>query len=148
MTSFNVQEVSWQAAQTELSRIRLQVFVQEQQVPIALELDGQDENALHLLALSNDGDAIGCARILVPENLQPASIGRMAVMKDWRNKGVGMVLLQAALEICRKRHWSRVMLSAQTHAIGFYERAGFILCSAEYLDAGIPHCDMMINITY
>ncbi|MEQ1600244.1 MAG: GNAT family N-acetyltransferase [Methylophilaceae bacterium] len=145
--NFTVQEVSWQTAQTALSQIRLEVFVHEQQVPMHLELDGLDEQALHLLALNHAGEAIGCARILLPADLRPASIGRMAVIKAWRNKGVGTALLQAAVKICRQLNWKNVTLSAQTHAIGFYARAGFTLCSAEYLDAGILHRDMMLNLS-
>lgn len=144
---FIVQEVHWQSAQAALKHIRLEVFVQEQQVPLALELDGLDEKALHLLASNQNGAAIACARILPPEHAQPASIGRMAVIKEWRHKGVGMRLLQSAVEICRQHHWQEITLSAQTHAIGFYERAGFTLNSAEYLDAGILHRDMILNIS-
>lgn len=126
----------------------------EQRVPLSLELDGRDENAIHLLALTHENLAhanlahaslaIGCARILAPENAQPGSIGRMAVLKDWRQKGVGMALLQSAIEIFHKQHWHEITLSAQTHAIGFYQKAGFVICSDEYLDAGILHCDMKL----
>jgi predicted GNAT family N-acyltransferase len=138
---YAVQEVSWQAAQAELAQLRQQVFVIEQQVPVALEWDGLDAAAIHLLARDKNQNAIGCARILAG-----GSIGRMAVLKNWRKQGVGHALLQAAIASCRSRGWLHISLSAQTHAIGFYQRAGFVVCSEEYLDAGIPHRDMLLQL--
>ena len=114
----------------------------EQQVPVALEWDGLDEGAVHVLALSTHGEAIGCARILVG-----GSIGRMAVLNDWRGFGIGRALLQAAIASCRSRGWLDISLSAQTHAISFYEQSGFTVCSEEYLDAGIPHRDMTMHLS-
>lgn len=140
--SYSIKEISWKQAQTALRHIRQQVFVIEQQVPAALEWDGLDEHAIHLLAQDSEGNAIGCARILAG-----SSIGRMAVIKDWRGRGVGHALLQAALACCRARNWLQVSLSAQTHALTFYQQAGFKICSEEYLDAGIPHRDMKLELT-
>ncbi len=136
-----VQEANWQAAQAELAQVRLQVFVIEQYVPVALEWDGLDAAAIHLLARDQEQNAIGCARILVG-----GSIGRMAVLKSWRKQGVGYALLQAAITSCLSRGWLHISLSAQTQAIGFYARAGFVVCSEEYLDAGIPHRDMVLQL--
>ncbi|MEO8418253.1 MAG: GNAT family N-acetyltransferase [Methylophilaceae bacterium] len=138
---YMVQEASWQAAQAELAQVRLQVFVVEQHVPVAMEWDDLDAAAIHLLARDQDQNAIGCARIL-----EGGSIGRMAVLKNWRKQGVGNALLQTAIASCRSRGWLRLSLSAQTHAIGFYARAGFVVCSEEYLDAGIPHRDMVLQL--
>src|SRR5690606_29654826 len=92
--------------------------------------------ARHLLACDTTGKAIACARV------SDGSIGRMAVLKGWRYQGVGAALLQAAIALCVKNGWHDIRLSAQTHAIGFYEKAGFSICSEEYPDAGIPHRDM------
>lgn len=110
-------------------------------MPEALEWDGLDAHAIHLLAYCDD-IAIGCARILADGH-----VGRMAVNASWRRQGVGNGLLQAAIASCRRRGWSEISLSAQTHAIGFYQRAGFVPCSAEYLDAGIPHRNMKLYLT-
>lgn len=130
-------EVTWNIAQKELSEIRTAVFIEEQHVPPELEWDGLDHAALHLLAFNADGEAVGCARIL-----SGGVIGRMAVLAPWRGRGVGMALLSNALQVCHERGWRDIRLSAQIHAIAFYEKAGFIGCSEEYLDAGIPHRDM------
>lgn len=139
---FSIEEVDWINAQTQLRAVRQHVFIEEQQVPVELEWDGLDETAIHLLALDAEDKAIGCARIL-----DNGIIGRMAVLKGRRGQGVGQALLNAAVESCRSRGCKNITLSAQTHAIPFYERAGFIVCSEEYMDAGIPHRDMQLKLS-
>lgn len=129
--------VDWYYSEKALSAIRTAVFIEEQHVPPELEWDGLDHVALHLLASNADGEALGCARIL-----SGGVIGRMAVLTPCRGRGVGMALLRKALQICRERGWRDIRLSAQIHALPFYEKAGFAVCSEEYLDAGIPHRDM------
>ena len=137
---YSIRIVRWQEAQEQLREIREQVFIREQQVPLALEWDGLDEKAVHLLALDQQARAIGCARIL-PGGV----IGRMAVTQELRNRGVGKAILKKAIAYCRGQGWHDILLSAQTHAISFYERAGFVVCSEIYQDAGIPHRDMRLT---
>lgn len=137
---FEIREVDWPAGKDQLSAIRTAVFIREQHVPPALEWDELDVEAMHLLALDWSGNAIGCARILGNGN-----IGRMAVLPAWRGQGVGTTLLQNAIRLCQLHGWQPVKLSAQTHAIPFYNRAGFTVCSEEYPDAGIPHRDMQLS---
>lgn len=137
---FTIHPVSWQTHVAQLQTVRKAVFVEEQKVPVALEWDGLDDTALHLLALTHEGEAIGCARLL-----GDGSIGRMAVIKSWRNHGVGMALLQRSIAHYQQKGISKTHLSAQTHAIKFYEKVGFKVCSAPYLDAGIWHVDMQLG---
>jgi predicted GNAT family N-acyltransferase len=137
---FTIEKVDWSQDKARLSAIRTEVFIVEQQVPPDLEWDNLDETAIHLLALDADGRGIGCARIL-----ESNIIGRMAVCKTWRRHGVGGALLATAIHLCRQRSHDPIRLSAQTHAIPFYERAGFLICSEEYPDAGIPHRDMQLT---
>jgi len=139
---FSIRQVNWQQAQAELREIRLQVFVEEQCVPIELEWDGCDEHAIHLLAMDAEGKVVGCARILAN-----GIIGRMAMLKECRQQGAGHALLEYAICCCRERDWNSITLSAQTHAIPFYERSGFVICSDEYIDAGIPHRDMQLKLS-
>lgn len=121
--------------------IRHTVFVLEQAVPDEEEWDGLDGEAIHLLARDAAGRPVGTARILLDGEV--AKIGRVAVLREARGRGVGMALMRAALAhlegigVLR-----RVVLGAQTHAIGFYERLGFVAHGPEYDDAGIPHRDM------
>ncbi len=141
MTKFSIVQVNWQSYQSELKVIREQVFVIEQHVPVTLEWDEFDDTAIHLLALNAANQAIACTRIL-----PSGTIGRMAVLKDWRGLGVGYAVLTHAIACCKAQGLRRIKLSAQKHALGFYMRAGFVVTSVEYIDAGIPHYDMELNI--
>jgi predicted GNAT family N-acyltransferase len=133
--------VDWQIAHAPLCRIRQQVFIEEQRVPIELEWDGLDEAATHLLATDVSG-AIGCARIL-----PSGQIGRMAVIREKRRQGIGRALLQQAITVCQSQGWQPIRLSAQEYAIPFYEQAGFRVCSEIYMDANIPHRDMVLDLS-
>ena len=136
-----VRRVNWSDAGTALREIRLAVFVREQRVPEELEWDGMDESCLHVLAETAAGEAVGTARLL-PD----AHIGRMAVLPAWRKRGVGGMLLVELMTAVRERGQSAVELSAQTHAIGFYQRFGFEVFGGEYMDAGIPHRMMRCSV--
>jgi predicted GNAT family N-acyltransferase len=122
-----------------LLAIRWQVFVREQGVPEDEELDGQDIGAVHLIAETHSGAAVGTARIL-----PTGQIGRMAVLREHRGRGVGQALLKAALATIAEQGWPRPFLNAQTGALGFYRRAGFVSQGAEFLDAGISHRRMVL----
>ncbi len=135
-----IQLVTWQAHAAPLKKVREEVFIREQHVPVALEWDGMDETAQHLLALSDAGRAIGCARLTGSGN-----IGRMAVLKPWRGLGVGRALLTKAVSIYLQQGVEHVSLSAQMHAIPFYEKLDFMVFSKPYLDAGILHVDMRLK---
>lgn len=139
---YRVASVSWQQAESVLSEIRRRVFIEEQAVPEALEWDGLDAAATHLLATDGMGCPIGCARLLAGGKL-----GRMAVLPAWRHQGVGRALLAAAITECRRQGCAQVTLSAQTQAISFYQESGFSVCSDSYMDAGIPHRDMVLSLT-
>lgn len=131
--------MGWLEAHAALSAIRRRVFIEEQGVPEALEWDGLDAEARHFLARAADGSPIGCARLLAG-----CRIGRMAVLPEWRGRGVGHALLQAVIAECRRQGCVEVRLSAQVTAMAFYQRAGFVPCSAAYLDAGMLHRDMVL----
>ncbi|MDH5767324.1 MAG: GNAT family N-acetyltransferase, partial [Gammaproteobacteria bacterium] len=72
-------------------------------------------------------------------------IGRMAVLKEWRNQGVGKLLLDALLNYAKKSAYPEIYLHAQLTAIPFYEKSGFIIHSDEFMDAGIPHKTMILK---
>ena len=126
--------VSWLEVESVIRGIREAVFMVEQGVPEELEWDGLDPSCVHALAWNNRGEAIGTAR------MQPGGkIGRMAVLKNWRGRGAGGALLQMLLDLAGRQGLSRVTLAAQTHALGFYERAGFRVVGDQFMEAGIPH---------
>jgi predicted GNAT family N-acyltransferase len=137
MTDYRVRPADWLADNAALREIRTRVFIDEQQVPEALEWDGEDESARHWLAEDATGQPIATVRLL-----NNGHIGRMAVLPAYRGLGVGSALLQAVLDTAPTLGLHRVFLHAQTSAIAFYERHGFEVCSEEFEDAGIPHHSM------
>jgi predicted GNAT family N-acyltransferase len=135
---FQVDRVSWTDAEDDLRTLREIIFIREQNVPPELEWDGKDEACVHLLARDNKGRAIGTARMTAD-----GQIGRMAVLRPWRNKGVGSKMLTALTTIARARQLPRVKLDAQKQAIDFYLRHEFVSQGGEFMDAGIPHQHMV-----
>lgn len=124
--------------------LRRRVFIEEQGVSEADEVDDQDEAAIHLLA--SEGDTpIGSARLLRQD--ETGKIGRVCVLATHRGRGIGAALIRAAVEEFRKQPGvKKVKLGAQSHAIGFYEGLGFTAYGPEYDDAGIPHRDMALAL--
>ncbi|MDA0978259.1 MAG: GNAT family N-acetyltransferase [Proteobacteria bacterium] len=139
---FNLREADWTADREALQRIRRQVFILEQGVPRDIEWDGRDEECWHWLATDVDDKPIGTGR-LMPEG----QIGRMAVLEDWRGHGVGAAILEAAVEKARHLGMTEALLHAQSHAVNFYEKAGFAPQGDEYLEAGIPHLTMTRSLS-
>ena len=136
-TDCSIVHTCWQQHQAEIRHIRLKVFVEEQQVPLELEWEGNDDHYHYVLARDNQNQAIATGRIGADGH-----IGRMAVLKPWRNLGVGKTILQALMEYAQQQGNSRVFLNAQTSAIPFYEKQGFVIISDEFMDAGIAHKTM------
>jgi predicted GNAT family N-acyltransferase len=121
-------------------RLRRVVFIEEQGVSEADEVDGLDDSAIHLLAVEGDVP-VGTARLLVKGTV--GKIGRVCVLPAARGAGLGAKLILAALEELRRQPGvSEAYLGAQSHATGFYEKLGFVVEGEEFLDAGIPHRHM------
>ena len=126
--------------------VREQVFCREQGVPRSEELDGLDGDALHLVALQPDGGGvIGTLRLLLAGST--ARIGRVAVERDLRRRGVASRMLEEALARARERGCRRARLAAQLDATGLYERAGFAVESEPFDEAGISHVWMGRTLT-
>ena len=139
MSEIQVRLAHWQQDNAELRRIREAVFVAEQSVAPELEWDAEDADATHFLAYEGDY-AVGTARLL-----DDGQIGRVAVLKDWRGLNVGHALLNAVIAHAEQHGLDVQRLSAQVQATAFYEKLGFRVVSGEYLEAGIPHVDMVRN---
>lgn len=138
---FVVRPVNWHASRDKLDVVRRSVFIEEQKVPEALEWDDMDERSYHVLALDREGAPIGTGRLLLDGH-----IGRMAVLKPWRGRGVGSAILRALLDLAQKERHETVRLNAQTHALAFYRKHGFKAFGSEFMEAGIPHRAMKIRI--
>lgn len=120
--------------------IRKRVFVKEQGVPQAIELDHDDARAIHLLAFEEDRP-VGTARVVIRAG--SAKIGRMAVLKKHRGKGIGKWLLRRALAAAAKRGARKIYLHAQLPVVGFYESMGFRPAGGVFAEAGIRHRKMI-----
>ena len=140
--TFSIRLCSWDAAGSDARRVRELVFVREQGIPLELEMDQWDARCDHALASAADGTIVGTGRLL-PDG----HVGRMAVLKDWRGRGVGALLLQALVEQARNRGHANVRLNAQADATGFYRRYGFEACGSEFMEAGIAHVVMQRDLT-
>lgn len=122
--------------------IRDDVFVGEQGVDPALERDGKDDECVHFLALI-DGQPVATARVMMLGNRM--KFQRVAVLPRARGTGLGAALMRFMMDDLAGNGapaGAHFFLSSQVHAIPFYEKLGFAVCSDEYLDAGIPHKDM------
>ncbi|WP_405919323.1 GNAT family N-acetyltransferase [Streptomyces longwoodensis] len=127
--------------------LRKEVFVAEQGVPEEIEYDAYDAVAVHVLAVREDGLPLGTGRLLhggaalgkTGGDASVGSLGRLAVSRAARGLGVGAALVRAIEEAARARGLAAVDLHAQTQALGFYERLGYVAYGPQFPDAGIPH---------
>lgn len=133
-TEFRVDPADYQIDFNDLRSVRETVFVAEQQVPIEEEWDELDPKCRHVIARDNDNRPIGTGR-LTPEH----KIGRMAVLAEWRGRGVGDAMLVALMDLARGLGWTEVSLNAQVSAESFYARHGFEPVGARFMEAGIEH---------
>jgi len=136
MNEFEVLQVSWLDMEPYLRSIRTQVFIEEQNVAEELEWEEEDADCVHLL-VKKDNDYIATARLL-----ETGQIGRMAVLKPYRQCGIGSAMLQNILSIAKDMDMQSVFLNAQIDAIKFYEKFGFLKQGDTFDDAGIPHVRM------
>jgi len=138
---FRVEPADYRTDYQHLRRVREPVFVVEQQVPIELEWDALDPICHHVIARDNENLPIGTGR-LTPQR----KIGRLAVLKEWRGRGVGEAMLIALIDIARVQRWPDVELNAQLAASGFYAKYGFVPFGEEFDEAGIRHQAMRLHL--
>ena len=136
MNKIEIKIVDFKEHFSEIKNIRTIVFIKEQNVPEKLEWDEFDKEATHVIAYFNDRP-VGTARLL-----KDGHIGRMAVLKPFRNRKIGQNMLKYILKLAKERNIYNIQLSAQKHAVDFYRKYGFQTISDEYMEAGIPHYDM------
>lgn len=149
---FTIDAVTWKAAQQELTQLRTVVFLQEQNISEEDEWDDKDENATHFLIRNTEGMAIGCARVLIEKpstyHLRNENnvlhIGRVAILKKYRQQGIGSTLIKTILAWCFEHHEAdiEIYLHAQTARLTFYTKLGFVIQGEVFIDAGIPHIEM------
>jgi len=140
MNDFFIAIVNWSDKQVELTSIRRAVFIEEQNVPESIELDGLDSDHIHVLASDKNGRAVGTARMD-----RKGKIGRMAVLRNCRRQGIGRKMIQALMDYGRKNSITDFHVSSQVTAIGFYRKMGFEPFGEEFLEAGIMHINMKLK---
>jgi predicted GNAT family N-acyltransferase len=116
--------------------LRYKVFVMEQGFAESIEIDEHDNDATFIIAKEGN-DVIGTLR-LFKENGN-VTLGRMAVEKDWRKKGIGKALVREAIPIARKLGGAYLVAHAQSRALGFYIKSGFTPYGAEFDEESVPH---------
>lgn len=124
--------------------IRVEVFVEEQAVPIEEELDAYDLTAQHFVIRTAQKPADDCNSILGTARLidkgdKTGKIGRVAVVKQYRGKGAGACLMRYIEVFAKERGFQKLILDAQFYAIPFYEKLGYIAEGGIFLDANIEH---------
>ena len=138
----DIQIVDWHDRQDALKAIRKSVFIDEQHVPKELEWDGIDTECTQFLA-TIDSTPVATARLTAE-----GQIGRMAVLEDFRGKGIGSRLLAAVIEQAKHAGHKQVFLHAQVSVIQFYQHHGFTACGDVFIDAGIEHRSMKLTFNH
>jgi YbgC/YbaW family acyl-CoA thioester hydrolase len=132
---------SWSDLCEPARRIRTEVFIEEQRIPLEMEWDDADEACVHAVAYNRLGQAIATGRLL-PSHHGATKIGRVAVNKVLRGSRVGHRLMEALIDTARKRGDKEIVLNAQCTAEPFYRRLGFVARGEAFEEAGIPHIEM------
>lgn len=120
--------------------IRYEVFVEEQKVPADVEIDELEDKSHHVV-LYEDEQPMGTARIYHRGD-GIYKIQRVAVLKNYRGKGIGVQLMKECELQISKLRGTKITLGAQLQALSFYEKLGYTAEGPEFMDAGIPHREM------
>lgn len=125
--------------------IRHHVFIEGQNIPVHKEVDGLDAQSEHYL-LAHNQNPVGTARVRYLTGY--AKVERVAILSAYQGQKLGHLLMQFIIEDIRQsQRVNKITLGSQVYAIPFYEKLGFRISSDEYLDAGIPHKDMILVLT-
>lgn len=141
MHQFQILSGNWAQFEQAAKLIREQVFIQEQHIAPEDEWDAEDAVSLHFIVYDQEAQPIATARLM-----NSNSIGRVAVLKAYRGKGIGKLLMEAVISQARIERRDFLKLSSQGHAISFYAGLGFAAEGEEYLDCGIAHIDMRMKL--
>lgn len=124
--------------------VRRKVFVEEQGVPLAMEHDEYDEAATFALIYNDQHQPIATGRMILQNGNY--FIGRVAVLPEYRGKGLGIKIMQLLINTARQRGIKEIIIHAQTHAKKFYQKLGFKEFGDIYDEAGIEHISMKIKL--
>ena len=140
LDTLQIRLARWEQDSAAIRSVRNTVFSDEQGISETLDFDGRDHECVHVLAQIGEGEAIGTARML-PDG----HVGRIAVHKKWRGRGVGTRLVEFLTDAARERSFAEIHLHSQVQAAGFYARLGFEARGKTFMEAGIEHV-LMVRI--
>ena len=138
---YKIRSGGWEQLEKDAKYIREQVFIQEQGIAPEDEWDDLDAVVLHFIIYDKE-QPIATARLL-PQH----SVGRVAVLVPYRKQGIGKILMQYIIDYARHQKLPYLKLSAQTYVTAFYEALGFHVQCEFYVDCGIPHIAMVLELT-
>lgn len=142
MSPYEVRRIVGDGDLSDAFAVRRAVFIDEQDVSEAEEMDGREDEAVHFVICDVDTDtAVGTARLRTPEPTL-AKPERVAVRQAYRGEGLGEKLMGLVESEARSQDCSRARLHAQTRVVPFYERLGYEVTSEEFMEANIPHVEM------
>ena len=140
MSEFTVVVGDWHSLQQHAQHIRELIFILEQDIAPEDEWDDQDPISTHFVVYDAD-QPIATARLLSNDH-----VGRVAVLKEYRSKGIGKLVMQEIIALAKQQQRKELILSSQVHATQFYSGLGFAVQGESYLDCGIPHVDMVMTL--
>lgn len=144
--SFRIILIDYHEKIADIQAIRQAVFQDEQGVDPALEFDGYDETAKHLLAYLND-KPVGTARIRYLD-VQTVKLERLAVLQTARGQGIGKKLMEKAIHIVQEQGtYSQIIVHAQAYIQPLYQTLGFMPIGGTFYEANIPHVKMIKTLT-
>ena len=127
----------------EILKARAEIFVVEQNC-VYQDLDGIDYDSLHVFYEEADGKVTAYLRALYKDD-DTVQMGRVLTLRHGTGLG-GRLLKEGIAQIRTKMHPSKIYIEAQCYAVGFYEKEGFQICSEEFLEDGIPHVQMVLEL--
>lgn len=125
--------------------IRKKVFVEEQHVPLEIEIDDHENDSSHFV-LYDENKPVGAGRFRILDG--KGKVERICILPSYRGKGAGLKVMKKIEEFARDLYIKELVLNAQTSAIPFYTKQGYEVVSEEFLDAGIPHRTMKKTIKH
>lgn len=145
MEHLKIQKITSKEDLEKALKIREIVFIKGQKVPIKRERDGLESKYIHFLAKYKN-KYIATARIR-PLNKKEAKFERIAVLKSYRKKGIGLAIIKYMIKYCKKNKFKKISLGAQLPSLKFYKKAGFKTKDKIFLDANIKHKKMIMKLT-
>ncbi len=140
--SYELQHIPGEGELSDAFAVRRTVFIDGQNVPESVEIDGKDDDAFHVVMIDSDTQTpVGTARLRIPK----AEVGkpeRVAVLPSYRGQGIGRQLMEAIEVKASNRGCTTVILHAQKRVVDFYETLEYRVTSDEFEEAGIPHVEM------